>query len=124
MNSDPTAGGVGVRVLRAVGTARDLVDWGPTAPAGEGAASRTSGLLLHKGPGGSPEAGLWECTPGTWECRVTRDEFCHFLSGRCVYTDASGERTEIGAGDAAFFPAGWSGFCRVIETVRKVYMIR
>jgi len=122
-----TTGGT-VRVIRKAAEARELVDWGSLAPPGGGpaigSASRTRGVLLHKGPGGSPEAGIWECTPGAWDCRVTRDEFCHFLSGRCVYTDASGERTEIAGGDIAFFPAGWAGVCEVIETVRKVYMIR
>ncbi len=116
-----------VRVLR--GAAQidplSLSDWGPIAPLpGAAATSRARGVLLHKGPGGSPETGVWECTPGQWACRVERDEFCCFLAGRSIYTDASGERTSIGPGDIAFFPAGWIGTCRVIETVRKAYMIR
>jgi len=117
-----------VRVLRGAAgrTPEELIDWGPIAPlpGAPGDASRTRGLLLFKGSDGAPESGLWECTPGRWECRVTRDEFCHFLAGRCVYTDASGVTTAIAAGDAAFFPAGWTGTCEVAETVRKVYMIR
>jgi uncharacterized protein len=130
-------GTIGVRVVRAAASvpAGEMKDWGPIVPLRDEAggspaggiaapaASRTRGVLLHKGSGGSPEAGIWECTPGEWECRVTRDEFCHFLSGRCVYTHESGERTELAGGDAAFFPAGWNGRCSVIETVRKVYMI-
>ncbi len=123
-------GGIAVRVIRGAAAvpAEAMPDWGPIAlpadsPAGGARVSRTRGVLLHKGPGGSPEAGIWECTPGLWECRVARDELCHFLSGRCVYTHESGERTEIAADDAAFFPAGWNGVCEVIETVRKVYMI-
>ncbi len=51
----------------------------------------TSGVLLHKDPNGESEVGLWICTPGTWECHVTCDEFCHFLEGRCTYTHESGE---------------------------------
>ena len=102
---------------------KDLVDWGviPTMIEGE---SRTSGKLLYKGPGGSPESGIWVCTPGTWNCEVTADEFCHFLAGRCTYTHESGEVIEITPDTAAFFPKGWKGTCRVHETVRKVYMIR
>ncbi len=67
-------------VLRDPATEHDLDDWGaiPTMIEGE---SRTSGKLLYKGPEGSPESGVWVCTPGCWECEVTRDEFCHFLSG-------------------------------------------
>ena len=101
----------------------DLVDWGPVAkPVGE-AVSQTSGRLLHRDGDGGNETGLWVCTPGVWRCEVQRDEFCHFLAGRCVYTADEGERLEIEGGDAAFFPAGWSGTCEVLETVRKTYMI-
>jgi uncharacterized cupin superfamily protein len=102
----------------------DLVDWGPVAaPLGE-PVSRTSGHLLHRDADGANESGLWVCTPGRWRCEVSRDEFCHFLAGRCVYTDDEGERLEIEGGDTAFFPAGWSGTCEVLETVRKTYLIR
>lgn len=101
----------------------ETVDWGviPTMIEGE---SRTSGKLLYKGPEGSPESGIWICTPGYWICEVTADEFCHFLSGRCTYTHESGEVIEIEPDTAAFFPKGWKGTCRVHETLRKVYMIR
>jgi uncharacterized protein len=99
-----------------------LVDWGVIATMIEGE-SRTSGIVLHKGPDGSPESGIWICTPGYWACHVTRDEFCHFLAGRCTYTHESGEVIEIVPDTAAFFPKDWKGTCRVHETVRKVYMI-
>jgi uncharacterized protein len=101
----------------------DLVDWGvvPTMLEGE---SRTSGKLLHKGPEGRSECGIWRCTPGRWFCHVTRDEFCHFLAGRSTYVHESGEVIEIAADTAAFFPENWKGVCTVHETVTKVYMIR
>jgi uncharacterized cupin superfamily protein len=103
--------------------AGEMADWGPVPTMIEGQ-SMTSGVLIHKGPDGENECGLWVCTPGTWECHVTRDEFCHFLEGRATYTHKSGEVIEIEPDTAAFFPAGWKGTCRVHETVRKVYMIR
>ena len=74
--------------------------------------SLTRGRLLHRDADGGNETGLWVCTPGRWRCVVQRDEFCQFLTGRCVYTADCGERLEIGGGDAAFFPAGWSGRAR------------
>lgn len=116
-------GGVKVHVMRDAARAGEFVDWGPIAAPIRGT-SRTRGRLLYRGADGFPEAGIWECSPGVWECRVGRDEFCHFLAGRCVYTHESGERIEIGGGDSALFPAGWNGTCEVVETVRKVYMIR
>ena len=100
-----------------------LSDWGVIPTLLEGHAS-TSGVLLHRNPDGSAECGLWECTPGLWDCLVTRDEFCHFLRGRCTYTHESGEEIQVTAGTLAFFPRGWKGTCRVHETVRKAYMIR
>ncbi len=68
---------------------RDLADWGmvPTMIEGQ---SHTSGKVLHKGPGGESESGIWRCTPGQWFCHVTRDEFCHFLAGRCTNVHESG----------------------------------
>ena len=101
----------------------DLADWGviPTMIEGQ---SHTSGKLLYKGPEGRSECGLWICTPGKWACHVTRDEFCHFLEGRCTYVHESGEVIEIGPDVAAFFPQDWKGVCTVHETIKKVYMIR
>lgn len=104
-------------------TVESLRDWGPIADMLEGQ-SLTRGVLLHKGAQGENECGVWVCTPGHWRCQVTRDEFCHFLSGRATYTHAQGEVIEVGPDTIAFFPAGWEGTCRVHETVRKVYMIR
>ena len=100
-----------------------LSDWGEVPTMIEGN-SHTYGLLLHKGPNGESECGVWLCTPGFWNCHVTRDEFCHFLEGRAVYTHESGEVIVVEPNTTAFFEKGWRGTCRVQETVRKVYMIR
>jgi uncharacterized cupin superfamily protein len=100
-----------------------LADWGiiPTMVEGE---SRTSGKLLHKGPQGQSECGIWRCTPGRWLCHVTRDEYCHFIAGRSTYVHEEGEVIEIAPDTVAFFPQDWKGVCTVHETVAKVYMIR
>lgn len=109
--------------IRAPSDCEDLADWGvvPTMIKGE---SRTSGRLLHRDADGGGECGIWVCTPGKWKCHVTRDEFCHFLKGRCSYVHESGETIEITPDTTAFFPKDWKGVCTVHETVRKVYMIR
>jgi uncharacterized cupin superfamily protein len=109
--------------LRGPLTAGPLKDWGaiPTMIEGQ---SVTAGILLHKGPGGRNETGIWTCSPGYWNCHVTSDEYCHFIAGRCTYTHESGEVIEIEPDTVAFFPKDWKGTCRVAETVRKVYMIR
>ena len=103
---------------------RELVDCGPVAePLGEPVAL-TRGVLLHRDDDGGNETGLWVSTPGRWRCVIERAEFCHFLAGRALYVSDEGERLEVGAGDAAFFPAGWRGTCEVMETLRKTYLIR
>ena len=103
---------------------RQLVDWGPVAEPLGVPVSRTRGKLLHRDENGDNETGLRVCSPGRWRCVIERPEFCHFLAGRAVYLSDQGERLEVGAGDAAFFPAGWHGTCEVVETLRKTYMIR
>ena len=100
-----------------------LVDWGLIPTMLEGA-SHTSGKLLHKGPAGRSECGIWRCTPGRWRCHVTRDEYCHFLDGRSTYVHDNGEVIEITPDTVALFPQDWQGVCTVHETITKVYMIR
>lgn len=102
----------------------ELTDWGDVAnPIGE-PVSHESGQLMFRRQDGSSEMGMWQCTPGRWRCDVERDEFCYFLSGRAVYTADTGEELVVRAGTAGTFPAGWGGVCEVVETVRKVYMVR
>lgn len=105
------------------GGIEDLTDWGVIPTMIEGA-PHTSGKVLHKGPEGQSECGLWICTPGKWNCHVTQDEFCHFLEGRCTYVHESGDVVDVLPGTAAFFPQDWKGVCTVYETIKKVYMIR
>ena len=101
-----------------------FADWGDVAaPIGE-PVSRASGLILFRNADGSSETGLWQCTPGRWRCEVESDEFFHVLAGRAVYTEDDGTVTEIGPGMTCAFPAGWTGACEVVETLRKVYMVR
>ncbi len=112
-----------IALLREPLKARELTDWGAPPDLIDGA-SHTQGTLLHKGESGQSECGYWECTPGHWPCRVERDEFCHFLEGEARYENENGQITQIRADTIAFFPAGWSGTCRVTKTLKKVYMIR
>ena len=113
-------------VLRQALTAAPLTEWGAVSTMIEGQ-SRTAGILMSKEnpeSGRRAESGIWTCTPGTWRCGVSRDEFCHFIAGHSTYYHESGEVIEIEPDTLACFPAGWNGICEVHETVRKVYMIR
>lgn len=105
--------------IQGAGSYDDLADWGTQA----GGQSRNTGRLLFKGPGNSPETGVWVCTPGTWPLSIPRDEFCHFVSGRATYTRDAGEVIEVGPGTCVHFVAGWTGTCTVHETIRNTYML-
>jgi hypothetical protein len=99
-----------------------LADWGVQPDALEGV-SRSSGRLLWKGEGGRPEVGLWVCTPGRWRLSLPADELCHFVAGRAVYRSDDGEAIEVGPGTVIHFRQGWTGECRVVETLRNLYML-
>lgn len=108
--------------LSRIGTAKAPDDWIPIpALRSNPCGSRT--IQIKPLPNEEPECGLWVCKPGYWSCHITRDEFCHFLSGRCTYRQETGEVVEIGPDTCAFFPKGWRGTCQVHETIKKVYMI-
>ncbi len=59
----------------------ELVDWGVIPTMIEGRSRTPRASCCHKGRKGGRNAGWWVCTPGKWNCHVTRDEFCHFLEG-------------------------------------------
>ncbi len=108
--------------LYAASTRSDLVDWGPQPDAIAGA-SHSSGRLVHKGPDNRPETGIWVCTEGTWALSIPRDELCHFVAGRATYTKDDGEVIEVSAGTVVLFPAGWTGTCKVHDTMRNIYIL-
>jgi len=81
-------------------------------------------VALFTSADGRVEIGVWECTPGRFTAdRSASSEFCHFISGRIEMTHADGRKQQLGAGDAIALPLGWKGEWRVIEQVRKLYVI-
>jgi hypothetical protein len=68
------------------------------------------------------EAGVWECSPGVWRRQVLQAELCHFVTGHAFFTPEEGEKIEIRAGDAVFFPPNSRGVWDIRETVRKTYV--
>ena len=68
--------------------------------------------------------GLWECTAGRFTAdRSKASEFCHLISGSVEMTHADGGTVRLGPGDAINLPLGWKGEWRVLEQVRKLYVI-
>ena len=104
--------------------AEDMVDWGGHLEPIDGRSTNRGRLLWKGAEDGLPEAGVWECTPGSWRLELPRDELCHFTSGRAVYRRDDGETVEIGPGTVVHFREGWTGEVEVFETIRSVYMLR
>lgn len=102
------------------------LDLGPLAPKPTSIEGdqREAALTLCSHDGGRVEIGIWECTPGRFTAdRTTTAEFCHFISGLVEMTHADGRKETLGPGDAVNLPLGWKGEWRVIEHVRKLYVI-
>lgn len=100
--------------------AAELEDWGPLEEA-TGPEMSTSGVTLWED--GDRSAGIWECTPGPSRWTLETNEVIHLVAGRMTVTPDGGAPSEIGPGDVAVFPLGWTGTWTVHETVRKVYSI-
>jgi len=109
----------------AAALAGDLEDWGPleeATPTEKGAAAmQTSGLTLWSGD--DQEVGVWECTPGPSHWTLETHEAIYILAGRMTVTPDGGAPQEVGTGDCAVFPRGWSGTWQIHETIRKLYVI-
>jgi uncharacterized cupin superfamily protein len=95
-----------------------LEDWGPLDEA-TGSPMQTSGTTLWTGEG-DQEAGVWECTAGPSRWSLAGNEFVHI---RMTVTPDDGEPADIGPGDTAVFPRGWTGTWQIHETIRKVYVL-
>ena len=81
---------------------------------------QSDGMMYNEGKN---FAGTWECEVGTMELDLDLTEFCHLLEGHWIFTSASGQVTEVKAGDSWVFPRGWKGTAEVVEKVRKVYFM-
>jgi uncharacterized cupin superfamily protein len=99
----------------------ELEDWGPLDEA-TGEEMQTSGTTLWTGEGDA-EAGVWECTPGPSRWKLETNEFVHILSGSMTVTPDGGQPLDIGPGDTAVFPLGWTGTWQIHDTIRKLYVI-
>jgi uncharacterized cupin superfamily protein len=98
----------------------ELGDWSPLAEAtGPEMLTREREVWVD----GAVAGGIWECTPGPSYWTQEEHEVIHLVAGRMTVTRDGGEPVELGAGDMAVFPQGWSGTWDIHETVRKVYAI-
>ncbi|WP_152045636.1 cupin domain-containing protein [Aureimonas psammosilenae] len=69
-------------------------------------------------------SGIWESSPGEWRVDYTEWEFCHIASGVSVLTEDGKEPVQLKAGDSFVIRPGFRGTWRVVETTRKLYVIK
>jgi uncharacterized protein len=104
----------GADALRPVGS--------PPNPAG-GEQVRLSKRDGFAAPDGRVETGTWESTPGQFRRAVMDAEFSHFIAGRATFIADDGQKIELAAGDAAYFPPFTHGTWIIHETLRKTFVV-
>jgi uncharacterized protein len=98
----------------------ELEDWGPLDEATD-VPMAVHGKELWVD--GARSAGIWQCSAGPSFWRQDENEVIYVLSGRMTVTPEGGEPLDVGAGDIAVFPLGWTGTWVIHETLRKVYVV-
>lgn len=69
-------------------------------------------------------SGVWEATPGAWRISYDEWEFCSILFGRSRLTDKDGLTRDVGPGDSFVLQPGFTGVWEVLETTRKLFVVR
>lgn len=70
-------------------------------------------------------SGVWESTPGAWRVVYDEWEFCSILSGiSIVHEDGKETPHVLRAGDSFILRPGFSGIWEVVETTRKLFVVR
>jgi len=99
----------------------ELDDWGPVELPISETVSQLRGAVINEYEDGS-EAGIWECTPGTWTRQVMDAELSTFVLGHAKFHHESGEVFDIKAGDTVYFDHNSRRTWEVLETARKTYL--
>lgn len=68
--------------------------------------------------------GEWASDVGAWRVAYEEWEFCHMLEGVCEITPESGAPQRYAAGDSFVIEPGFKGVWRVIEPMRKKFVVR
>ncbi len=84
------------------------------------------------GPAGAPEGarsetlyvGEWSADVGAWRIAYDEWEFCHVLEGVCELVSEDGATHRFAAGDSFVIEPGFKGVWRVLESMRKKFVVR
>lgn len=79
---------------------------------------------VEKTEDGQILSGIWEASEGSWRVDYDKWEFCHILSGHSILTQDGKAPRHVHAGDSFVVRPGFKGIWEVVETTRKLYVIR
>jgi uncharacterized cupin superfamily protein len=80
--------------------------------------------MVNESADGKTFAGVWESTPGSWRVQYDEWEFCSILSGVSVLTRDGHAGVRVSPGSAFVIEPGFNGTWEVVETTRKLFVIR
>lgn len=69
-------------------------------------------------------AGEWAADKGAWRVSYDEWEFCHVLSGACELTPDGAAPRRYQAGDSFVIEPGFKGVWRVLEPMRKKFVVQ
>ncbi len=69
-------------------------------------------------------AGEWASDVGAWRVSYDEWEFCHVIQGVCELTPDGGAARRFEAGDSFVIEPGFKGVWRVIEPMKKRFVVR
>ncbi|QIB32745.1 cupin domain-containing protein [Ancylobacter pratisalsi] len=75
-------------------------------------------------PDGTLFAGIWESSPGAWRVDYEEWEFCTLTSGVSILHEDGKEPVTLKTGDSFVIRPGFTGIWEVVETTRKIYVLR
>ena len=85
----------------------------------------TRNWTVEETPDGKTITGVWEATPGAWRIAYDEWEFCSIVSGVSILHEDGVETPRIvREGDSFVIRPGFTGLWEVVETTRKLYVIR
>ncbi|MGE0595941.1 MAG: cupin domain-containing protein [Hyphomonadaceae bacterium] len=68
--------------------------------------------------------GEWSSEPGAWRVKYEEWEYCHLLEGVCELVPDGGAAQRFKKGDSFVIEPGFAGVWRVIEPMRKRYVVK
>jgi uncharacterized cupin superfamily protein len=86
---------------------------------------RTRTWTLEEDEDAGVFSGVWEATPGAWRVAYDEWEFCSIVSGISIlHEDGAPAPHVLRAGEAFVIRPGFTGIWEVVETTRKLFVLR